>query len=133
MDEKDNKVKTFGLDRISKIKLLESTFIPSSKFEPDIFFKYSFGITAVEQKPQKIILRFNAGQGNYIKSQPLHQSQKIIEDNQDFLLISLKLQSSPELIMQLMSFGNKVKIVEPSSLAEAVLAELKKAIKNYDR
>jgi proteasome accessory factor B len=52
-----------------------------NKYDFDIkgLFLHSFGITNLEnEKPQKILLSFTYEQGQYVKTFPLHHSQKAI-------------------------------------------------------
>ncbi|MCB0480725.1 MAG: WYL domain-containing protein [Flavobacteriales bacterium] len=130
-DQKDNKIKTFGLDRIRGLQPLEEKFTMDSEFNPQDFFNYAYGITAVDEKPERIILEFSGGQGKYVKSQPLHHSQKILKETGDRLQISLDLQISYELIMEILSFGNKAKVLAPTKLVDQIKSELENALKNY--
>ena len=94
--------------------------------------KYSFGISTSNEDPVKIKLKFDQVQGNYIKSQPLHQSQKIIDENESGILIELDLTISPELVMQLLSFGSKVQVMGPKELRLKLKEELESALVRYD-
>ncbi|MGH2644854.1 MAG: helix-turn-helix transcriptional regulator, partial [Chitinophagaceae bacterium] len=78
---------------------------------------------APNEKPQKVLLSFTPQQGKYIKAQPLHESQEIIKDNNHECRVSLLLVINTELIMILLSYGSKVKVIQPKSLAERVMKE----------
>jgi predicted DNA-binding transcriptional regulator YafY len=114
-DTDGGKVKTFGLDRISDLSMRESYFTVDKSFDPEVLFKYSFGITA-GGKPEKIVLKFAPQEGRYIKAQPLHPTQKIIMDNSDGLTIELKVIPSYELKGAIRSFGDNVAVIEPVGL-----------------
>ncbi len=76
---KAKKVLVFALDRIRNIALSKSKYISDDNFIPAEFFNYSLGITQIhEAMPQKIILSLLPEQAEYVISQPLHHSQKII-------------------------------------------------------
>ncbi len=109
------KVKTFGLDRISDLSVRENYFTVDKNFDPEVLFKYSFGITA-GGKPQKVVLRFAPQEGRYVKAQPLHPTQKIIADSTEGLTVELKVIPSYELTATVRSFGDKVQVLEPSTL-----------------
>jgi predicted DNA-binding transcriptional regulator YafY len=114
-DADAGKIKTFGLDRISDVSLREGVFVPDSKFDHEILFKYSFGITA-GGKPEKIVLKFAAQEGRYIKAQPLHPTQKITSENSSGLILELNVIPSYELRATIRSFGDGVVVLEPLSL-----------------
>lgn len=105
-------VKTFGLDRISDLSIRENYFTVDKSFDPETLFKYSFGITA-GGKPEKIVLKFAPQEGRYVKAQPLHPTQKIINESADGLTVELKVIPSYELKATIRSFGTRVKVIEP--------------------
>ncbi|OCB74002.1 WYL domain-containing protein [Flavobacterium crassostreae] len=86
-DEKDGIVKNFGFDRITDLKISDTTFKAIS-FDVDKKYQHAFGIETYEPV-QKIILSFTWQQGNYIKSFPLHSSQKVLKDTDEELVIEL--------------------------------------------
>ena len=114
-DVDGGKVKTFGLDRISDLSIRENYFTVDKGFDPEVLFKYSFGITA-GGKPQKVVLKFAPQEGRYVKAQPLHPTQKIIKENNEGLTVELKVIPSYELKATVRSFGDKVEVVEPMNL-----------------
>jgi predicted DNA-binding transcriptional regulator YafY len=110
-----------ALDRLLSIKLSADTYVNSNEFDPDEFFKYSFGITQVHAlKPERIILAFSTLQALYILSQPLHHSQKVLQQNDDEVQIELYVYVTEELKMMIRGYGRQVKVVEPKSLAEVI-------------
>ncbi|MGY8952821.1 MAG: helix-turn-helix transcriptional regulator [Flavobacteriales bacterium] len=130
IDTKDNRIKTFGLDRIESLIFNDRLFRVNSDFDPDTYFKYSIGITNDNSKPETIQLKFNTQQGNYIKSQPLHKSQTV-KERKNGIKVELKLIITPELIMQIQSFGANVEVLKPDHLRETIINNLKKSLENY--
>jgi len=76
----------FALDRIKLIAESEAKYIKVEGFDPADFFKYSFGITQIhDAKPEKVVLQFTAYQAPFVLNQPLHHSQQILKQNDDFV------------------------------------------------
>jgi predicted DNA-binding transcriptional regulator YafY len=116
-DHKDDIVKTFALDRLSDLEISKKKFIYPADMNPNDYFKNSFGvITSEESGPEEIVLSFEPLQGKYIKSYPLHESQTIIKDNEEELLIHLNLFLTHDFLMELLSYGENVKVISPESL-----------------
>lgn len=115
---KDGKVKNFGFDRISDLKILNTKFKPIV-FNVEKAYKHAFGIETYEPV-QKVILVFSWQQGNYIKSFPLHTSQKIISDTEDALQIELYIHPTNDFIMELLKYGSEVKVKEPQQLRNKI-------------
>jgi predicted DNA-binding transcriptional regulator YafY len=80
-DKKDETVKTFGLDRISNLKITDTKFKPIA-FNVEKEFRNAFGVLR-DEPAEKVILEFTKQQGNYIKTFPLHESQRIVEETED--------------------------------------------------
>jgi predicted DNA-binding transcriptional regulator YafY len=103
---KNRSILTYGLERMGNLKLKEDKhFKRPAGFNPADYFKNYYGITLEKGKPQKIILSFTPHQGMYIKTQPIHDSQQIIIDNNKELRISLFLVPNYDLFMQIRSYG----------------------------
>jgi len=124
-------IRIFGLDRIANLELMEEEFLTLESFDSDDYFKYSLGITVLEQqKPQEIILLFDEQQGKYIKTQPIHETQEI-ELNKEGFLVKLKLLITYELVSEILSYGEKVKVLAPTSLQKIIQERLNNAIDLY--
>lgn len=128
--EGENFTKTYALDRMNSLEIMEEKFEPI-EFNPDEYFKYSFGITVSPQKPIKVILSFTPLQGNYLKALPIHETQKIIVDNNDEFKISLNVKPSYEFYSKILSYGKDVKIVSPKSVIKEIKSNLMSAIEKY--
>lgn len=115
-DLKDNQIKTFGLDRLSELNITNQPF-QYPDFNINEYFKDCFGIIrGTENKAEEIILSFEPFQGKYIKTFPLHESQKIIADNDEEMRIKLSVYITHDLIMELLSYGNTLKVIAPKTL-----------------
>ncbi len=131
-DRKDNTIKTFGLDRISQLEISRELFKYPENFNINEYFKYCFGIiTSPDTKPEEIVLSFEPVQGKYIKSFPLHETQKVIVDNEEKLQIKLKLHITHDFIMELLSFGDTVKILKQESMKSEIKAIYQNALNQY--
>lgn len=117
-DNRDERVKNFGFDRISDLKILNDKFKPIV-FNVEKAYQHAFGIETYEPA-QKVILEFSWQQGNYIKSFPLHASQKIISDTEDALEIELYIHPTNDFIMELLKYGSEVKVTEPQQLRNKI-------------
>lgn len=120
-DQKDTRIKTFGLDRITDFEVTKQKFMYPDGFNVNDLYRNCFGIISPNApKPHKIELWFNAGQGRYIKSLPLHESQHIISDTEEGLVIGLTLYLTYDFLMELLSYGGNVKVLKPEVLIEQI-------------
>ena len=131
LDLKNNQIKTYGLDRISEIELSKIKFIAPSSGNISDLFLHSFGIIYDESAPQKVVLKVSNFQMNYLKAMPLHNSQKIISENENYTIIELFIHSTHDFKMEILSMGNEVIILEPIELKQEIKETLEQSLKNY--
>ncbi len=122
--------RTFGLDRIQKLEVLNQTFKPISK-KPKEYFDDIVGMIYSTSEKEKVVLSYTALQGKYIKSQPLHASQRILLETADELQIELNVRVNYELEEQILKQGEKVKVIAPESLKQLIKERLLKTLGNY--
>lgn len=131
-DDKDENIKSFALDRLSDLEFTAQSFQYPDNYSIEQNYRYSFGIIGPnDQKPQDIILSFDPFQGKYIKTLPLHHTQKVLIDNDQEMIVKLKLCLTHDLIMELLSFGDNMKVIEPKSLADQIKKAHEKAFRQY--
>ena len=131
-DLNDSKVKSFALDRLTNLEILKQRFQIPADFNPEESYRYCFGIISPDdEKPREIVLSFTPVQGKYIKTLPLHHTQQVIIDNENELRIKLKLCVTHDFLMELLSFGGDMKVIQPKSLAKQVKEEYKAAFAQY--
>lgn len=130
-DKEVDKIKSFGLDRISQLLILNKKFSRSKNFNHEEYFHGCFGIISKNSKPEKIVLSFEPLEGKYIKSYPLHASQKVLVDDEKEYVIQLKLCLSYDLMMELLSYGGQMKVVSPLKLRNMMKKSLEQSLKNY--
>lgn len=124
-------MKTFALDRISDLDIKPKSF-HREEYSVTEAFENSFGIIAPNgEKPQQIVLWFDAHQGNYIKSLPLHHSQEILKDDENGLEIKLFLVPTFDFKQAVLSYGERVKVLKPESFRKELRSEIENMMKFY--
>ena len=112
-------------------RLLQSfVFVTSDNIEEN--YRYYFGILSPDDEDlQDIVLSFDPVQGKYVKSLPLHHTQQIIIDNEEELQVKLKLYITHDFVMELLSYSDSMKVLQPASLANTLRDYHKKAYLQY--
>ena len=131
-DGKDFFLKTFGLDRISAMEIHNKSF-KKEKVNVEEMFVHSFGIiSTLNQKPENIVLSFDAEQGKYVKSLPIHHSQKILEDNSKELKIEIKLAPTYDFYQELLTHAKHLRVLKPDFIRENYLKFLEAGLEKND-
>lgn len=113
----------FALDRIKDIAASDAKYIKVEGFDPADFFKYSFGITQIhDAEAERVVLRFTAYQAPFVLNQPLHHSQQVLKQTDEFVELEYHVYLTTELIMTILSYGKQVKVVSPQKLANTIQA-----------
>ena len=131
-DGKGDKIKSFGLDRITDLIITNEHFEHSISFIPEDMYKFCFGImNADEENPQEIIVSFEPHQGKYIKSLPLHETQQILVDNDNELRIQLNLFITHDFVIELLSHGETLTVIKPQILIDQLKDSYRKSLSKY--
>jgi hypothetical protein len=126
---KDFFLKTFGLDRISELEIHTKSF-KKQAVDIDQLFVNSFGIiSTLNQIPETIILSFDYEQGKFVKSLPIHHSQKVLIDNDSEYRIELTLVPTYDFYQELLSHTGRMKIISPEIVKEEYFEFIKSAKK----
>lgn len=128
-NSKDRMIKTYSLDRLSKITVTGDFFTAPDLSVKD-FFRDFFGITTTKSHAKNVRLRADSKQSKYLRALPLHPSQReVVGDG--FSDFSYQLCITYDLVQQLLSMGSSVTVLGPPELKAAVVEELQKSLANY--
>jgi predicted DNA-binding transcriptional regulator YafY len=126
-------IKTYGLDRMATLEMAPQTKFTEVEFDHGKYFKHSFGITANDSGVEKIVLEFAAKEADYIKSLPVHTSQKIVKETRDSIRVSIEVIPCYELFEFILSKTPDVKVIAPSKLANHIELQLSKGLGKYNK
>jgi predicted DNA-binding transcriptional regulator YafY len=121
-----------ALDRIEGIVKEKMEFKPAKGLDVQKYFDHTIGVTITHGSVKEIRLWFSVKQGNYIKTQHLHETQRIVSDTKEGLIVTLQLIPNYELLQLLLSFGPEVHILEPQTLQQELKTMLEKNLKLYE-
>ena len=130
LNVKDGLIKTYALDRMSRLNLLQETFEMPDDVNPSEFFKDCFGIITNRNSAKRIVLRVEPTQAKYFRALPLHSSQQE-EVHDNYSLFTYTMRITYDLKEELMSHGASIEVLEPKELKTLIRTELEQALKNY--
>ena len=107
-------IRIYGLDRVLEARLTDEAFKYPDDFSPGGYFEGCFGVirndgTGIET----VKLKVSANQANYLRSLPLHPSQKETERNADYSIFTLQVRPSFDFQQELLWNGDAVEVLEP--------------------
>jgi len=125
-------LQTYALDRITFIEILNKDFVMDKDFDAVSYFHNSFGIYASDKElPQTIKIKTNPRESEFLRSLPLHHSQKETIKNNNFSIFEFKLVPTRDFVMDLISRGSKIEVLEPLTLRNQIKEEIEAMAKLY--
>lgn len=129
--EDKTEIRAFGLDRITNLYEIDQKFKNKpSIIEINNYYKDSFAMFT-DKKVEFVKLSFDLRDGNYIKSFPIHSSQKCeLNHDKNRYIITLNIRITLDFIMELLSRSWSLEIIEPIHLREKIASIFQEA---YER
>lgn len=125
-------LRTFALDRVQELSIGEESFVLPKSFSAEKYFADFFGIVAdKEQEIEEICLRVYGKQIAYLKSLPLHRSQRILRQGKDYTDLSLKLCPTYDFLQELLHHGPLVEVLSPDWLRDELRQILNLTLDRY--
>ena len=126
----EERIKTYALDRVTRVKVLPETFKENETFDIDGYFKYSYGIVVTHNDPCKVVIKTNPRRAKYLRALPLHDSQtETVSDK--FSLFTYFMRVSDDFVAELLSYGPEITVLEPPELKAKMMDSLRESLKNY--
>ena len=127
--EEAGQLRTSALDRIKALERTGGSFKMPRDFDVDELFRDSYGIYLPEgETPVLVKLRATERESAYLQDLPLHPSQVSIGPN----LFALRVIPNPNFLMELCKRADRLEVLEPAELREAVRQALNNAIQLYE-
>ncbi|GGD30938.1 helix-turn-helix transcriptional regulator [Flavobacterium orientale] len=131
----NNPVSNLALDRIIKIDYDFQMPFLDYHFEADKYYKNVIGVTVNEGlQPRVIQLWIDQINAPYVITKPLHQSQRILQQNEDgSIIINLFLIENYEMDRLLLGFGDGLEVLKPERLRNRLIAIHERAVQRYKK
>ena len=110
----------YALDRISDIQDTGRTFKVKKNFDVHSYFEGCCGIITSNESPQKIVLRAYNGFADYLRTLPLHESQREIGSDDESTLFEYHLKPTFDFYQLVLAQGDQVEVLEPEPVREEV-------------
>ena len=136
-DVEKEALRVFGLDRIKHLDDERGV-----KFQHPVpkgvkhYFDDSFGAWVDNKRTQaeEVVLAFRKlptdtvfipNPAKYLEAIPLHSSQEILKEEEEAIVLRLRIKITPDFIKELLSYGKQVEVLTPAHLQEELTAKQK--------
>jgi predicted DNA-binding transcriptional regulator YafY len=121
-------VRTFAVERIQEISLLEERFTPIEEL-PDAAFPHSLGVHS--GPPERIEIEFQPAVADYVRARQWHPSQQLREAEGGGLHMTLDVCLDRALQSWILSFGPFARVISPEALAKDIATQFQAARAQY--
>ncbi|MBR4922666.1 MAG: WYL domain-containing protein [Bacteroidaceae bacterium] len=121
----------YALDRIEFLEETNEAFTFPSDFDTELFFKDSFGVLCTDDAPQRIVIRAYPPLNHYLRTLPLHHSQKEMGCTPGYTDFEFYLRPTFDFRQELLSQAHEAEVLEPQSLRQEMKELLVRMIERY--
>ena len=124
---------TFAHYALDRIDSYEEVALPYKDSDVDFseYFDDVIGVTVPDVDAEDIVIKVTGKRFNYIRTKPLHLSQRIIEEAEGYAVISINVKVNKELESLILSFGEDVEVMAPSSFRDRIAEKIQATNKKY--
>ena len=128
--EVNGHIRTFGIDRITDVRLSEQKFSP---YDMDLKkdFKSCVGVSRFQEDKQYVQIAFHRSQKPYLEHLPFHHSQDLLREDDELVVYEYHLVDNFELRQHILKYGSFARVLQPAYLADGIRDDLKKALEQY--
>jgi len=124
-----NAVRTFAMDRIKSISVLDEPFTFPRDFSLEDYLQTAFRV--MRGKPETVKVYFSPGTAQVVKERIWHPSQEIREQEDGSLTVTLEVPINYEIVSWILGFGSAAKVLAPISLKKRIQEELQATLESY--
>lgn len=121
-------LRLFLVDRVDRVELLDDRFEVPEEYDPDDLTGSAFGL--IEGETYELKVRFADDVAHLIRERHWHPTQKIEEQGDGSLILSLQVSGEKEILSWLYSYLPHVQVLEPPQLRQVFTDGLQEALAN---
>ncbi|MCC6840349.1 MAG: WYL domain-containing protein [Flavobacteriales bacterium] len=124
-------VTNLALDRVIQLEEAPDTPYRASDTDWDEHFDDVVGVTVPDSRVERVRIRVGASTWPYVRTKPLHHSQRVKGNDDAAVEIEVRLKVNHELIARLLEHGPGVEVLEPESLREKMKEHIQQMASHY--
>lgn len=123
--------KVFSLDRMFSLEMTDERFEKIKGFSPEEYFSEYFGVLTDGTPLAHIVIRAYGKMASYLRTLPLHDSQRELERTDEYTDYSLDLRPTADFIGELLSYDEGIEVLEPADLRLKIREKLRRMLNRY--
>ena len=122
-------LRTLSLDRVEEVNDIVHPFSPAPEDLKE-YFEDFIGITNKDdEKVQDVVIKCSQKEFNYLRTRPLHPTQRTRSVKEGLIQISVK--PNYELYQWLLFYGDQIEVVEPQNVRDKLQRVIQSMLRKY--
>ena len=111
----------FSFDRILNMEMTDTKFQIDPDFDAQDYFNECYGVLVNDDtRAERIVIRAYGYERYYLRDLPIHKSQRMIGQGEDFTDFELYMRPTIDFSGHLLSRGSLIKVLKPQWLADEI-------------
>ena len=127
----EDQMRIYALDRITMIELTDESFEIPADFSAQTYFSEYFGVLTTDIPMAHVILRAHKWMPNYLRTLPLHHSQRELSSTADYTDFSYDIRPTSDFLGELLRHSNGIEVLQPQELREEMRQMIAETLKRY--
>ena len=127
----EDQMRIYALDRITMVELRDETFEMPADFSAQTYFSEYFGVLTTDIPMAHVILRAHKWMPNYLRTLPLHHSQRELSSTADYTDFSYDIRPTSDFLGELLRHSNSIEVLQPQELREEMRQMIAETLKRY--
>ena len=127
----EGQMRIYALDRITMVELRDDGFEMPADFSAQIYFSEYFGVLTTDIPMAHVVLRAHKWMPNYLRTLPLHHSQRELSSTADYTDFSYDIRPTSDFLGELLRHSNGIEVLQPQELREEMRQMIAETLKRY--
>ena len=121
-----------ALDRIQTITAHDDAYVENTSIDLSTYYNDVIGVTkSPGQRDVEVIFWIENKSAPYVLTKPLHHTQKLLGEDDQGKILSIRVILNFELERELLGFGAKLRVLGPRILVKQIKKQLRQTLDNY--
>jgi hypothetical protein len=127
----EEQMRIYALDRVTMVEQTDEAFEMPADFSPQDYFSEYYGVLTDNTPIAHVVLRAYNKTANYLRTLPLHHSQREIVCTEHSTDFSFDIRPTADFLGQLLSYGDGIEVLQPQELRQKMRQMLAENLKRY--
>ena len=127
----EDQMRIYALDRMTMVELTDEPFEMPADFSPQAYFSEYFGVLTNDTPMAHVIVRAHKWMPNYLRTLPLHHSQRELQSTPDYTDFSFDIRPTSDFLGELLRHSEGIEVLEPLELRENMRQIIVETLKRY--